>query len=159
MVLIGIDPGASGAIAKLINGKLAGVWDMPVLEVRGKRRTDANALASIVREISADHAYIEEVGAMPGQGVTSMFSFGRSAGIIEGVLAALLVPVTPVRPAQWKMALRVPAGKDGARARATQLLPEAAQHWQRKKDDGRAEAAMIALWGHKQGLGKDAVEW
>lgn len=76
-----------------------------------------------------------------------MFAFGKAYGTLRGVVAALGIPMTVVSPVTWKRALGVPAAKDGARARASQLLPDAAAHWQRVKDHGRAEAALIALYG------------
>jgi crossover junction endodeoxyribonuclease RuvC len=161
MRIAGIDPGLNGAIAWFDSGRLAGVDDLPTIEVRkGRRRIDANALATLVRNIAPAHCYLEDVHSMPGDGKVQAFSFGRTAGVIEGVLAALKVPVTPCPPAQWKLALRVPAGKDGARARATQLLPGHSTLWQRKKDDGRAEAAMIGLYGLRSvRLANDLVDW
>jgi crossover junction endodeoxyribonuclease RuvC len=154
---LGIDPGAAGAVAVVEGGKLVAVHDMPAIEVRGKRRVDGAALAAIVRALAPAAAVVELVGAMPGQGVSSMFAFGKATGIVLGVLAGLGIPVTEVAPVQWKRALRVPADKGGARLRASQLFPTAAAHWQRVKDDGRAEAAMIALYGER--LSRPEIEW
>jgi crossover junction endodeoxyribonuclease RuvC len=87
---------------------------------------------------------------MPGQGVSGVFAFGKAYGVVIGVLAAHGVPMTFVSPVKWKKALQVPASKDGARARASQLLPQAASEWPLVKDSGRAEAALIAYWGIQQ---------
>ena len=114
---------------------------------KSKREVDAHVLADWIECERPGHALIENVGAMPGQGVSSVFAFGKGYGVIIGVLCALQIPVTFVSPQRWKKALAVPAAKDGARARASQLLPSAASNWSRVKDDGRAEAALIALYG------------
>jgi crossover junction endodeoxyribonuclease RuvC len=92
------------------------------------------------------HVVVEKVGAMPGQGVSSMFNFGRSAGIIEGVVAALRMPSTYVTPAAWTKAVGRAAGKDASRMRAMELFPTRADLFKRAKDDGRADAALIAYW-------------
>jgi crossover junction endodeoxyribonuclease RuvC len=87
------------------------------------------------------------VSTSPGQGVSSTFAFGRAYGIVIGILVALGTPMTFVSPAKWKRALGVPSVKDGARARASQLLPQASSRWPLKRHDGRAEAALLALYG------------
>jgi crossover junction endodeoxyribonuclease RuvC len=154
VIVAGIDPGLDGAVAFL--GEDLTVVDMPVLQLsRGgkqKRELDAHALARLLSTTSIDHAFVEAVGARPGQGVTSMFSLGRSVGIIVGVLAALDIPLTMAAPAAWKRSLAVPKAKDGARARASQLLPAAAAHWPLKRHHGRAEAALLALYGSRLDL-------
>ena len=152
--LIGIDPGASGAVAIVTAaGELVHVFDMPAVEVKiggkNKRRVSPEMLASELK-LYADQgatAYVEHVSAMPGQGVTSMFAFGEAFGLARGVLAGLRVPTYTVPPAVWKRALQVNAGKDGSRAKAAQLWPSQAGEFKRIKDDGRAEAALIAEWG------------
>lgn len=148
--IVGIDPGLSGALAFYDSLGLI-TEDMPTLEFarggKSKRDLDLQALAHLIRVHGPVHAYVEQVGAMPGQGVSSMFAFGKTYGGILGVLAALKVPVTLVPPQRWKKVLGVPAGKDGARARASQLIPAHAAQWPLKKHDGRAEAAMLALYG------------
>ena len=157
-MIIGIDPGLSGAIAILPAGGKLEIHDMPIKAIerggKNKREIDCAALVSILRPLVSGPviggpmwAVLERVGAMPGQGVTSMFSFGRSVGMIEGILAALAIPVSYVAPVKWKRAMQVPAGKDGARLRASQMMPAYAAEWRLKKHDGRAEAALIALYG------------
>lgn len=157
MTIAGIDPGLTGAIAVLDDAGELTVHDMPVLRTtrggKAKRELDAHGLARLLRSIRIDHAYVELVAARPGQGVTSMFGFGRSVGIIIGVLATLNIPLTPVSPAAWKRNLQVPKAKDGARLRASQLMPRSAHLWPLVKHDGRAEASLLALYGLRSGLG------
>jgi len=153
MLIAGIDPGLSGAVAILRTDSQAieAIDDVPCHILararKNKREVDAAALFALLDRFRLDHAYLELAGAMPGQGVSSVFAYGKSVGILIGLLTGLLVPTTFVAPAKWKRALSVPAAKDGARARASQLLPAAAHLWPRVKDHGRAEAALIALWG------------
>jgi len=149
--VIGIDPGISGAIAVLRDGILDFVIDMPTVEIASgkttKRHISAVTLALHLETYCKAHVVIEKVGAMPGQGVTSMFNFGRSAGIIEGVVAALRMPHTYVTPQTWTKAVGRAAGKDASRMRAMELFPAAkADLFKRAKDDGRADAALIAHW-------------
>jgi len=150
--VIGIDPGICGAIAVFdwYTKKLVEIIDMPTLEVESgktkKRHISAVSLANYLVGFTDTHIVIEKVGAMPGQGVTSMFNFGRSAGIIEGVVAALEMPNTYVAPATWTKAVGRAAGKDASRMRAMELFPSKADLFKRAKDDGRADAALIAYW-------------
>ncbi len=150
---MGIDPGAFGAIAILDkNSRELVIIDMPTLKVkRGPRvvnQVDAHMLADALRgHVTANtSALIEKVHAMPGQGVSSMFSFGRAAGIVEGVLAGLSVPFQLIPPATWTKSMRTFGGKDGSRQRAQELFPDYAHLFARKKDDGRAEAALLACY-------------
>ena len=155
MLLCGIDPGLSGALCFYDSGtRESETIDMPTLDVtrggKAKRDIDAHALSELFWRHHAGHAFVEQVGAMPGQGTSSMFAFGKSYGVVLGVLAAVGVPYTLVPPAKWKRALSVVEGKDAARSRAKQLLPQAADQWPLKKDHGKAEAALIAYYGHRQ---------
>ena len=150
---MGIDPGAFGAIAILDkDSRELVVIDMPTIKVkRGPRvvnQVDAHMLADALRgHVTANtSALIEKVHAMPGQGVSSMFSFGRAAGIVEGVLAGLSVPFQLIPPATWTKSMRTFGGKDGSRQRAQELFPDYAHLFARKKDDGRAEAALLACY-------------
>lgn len=153
MMIVGIDPGLSGAIVEFDGDEQAvfSSTNMPTLELKrgGKTRREINiaVLVALLKSSASAHVFIEQVGAMPGQGVSSMFAFGKSYGIVLGVVAALGHPYTTVPAMRWKKTLGVPAAKDGARARASQLLPGSADHWPLKKDEGRAEAALIALYG------------
>lgn len=154
--IIGIDPGISGGIAlveKTSDGIfLRGVWDMPTTCIAGgKRKVNAPMLADIISRFPTTATVIsEQVGAMPGQGVVSMFNFGRAAGIIEGVVAGVGLDLELVLPVKWKRVLDL-IGKDknASRALAAEAFPKQANSFSRVKDDGRAEAALIALWGHK----------
>ena len=152
--VIGIDPGNGGAIALIVDGRLEQVVDMPVVEIqRGKtmkRQVSAQALVGIIKEMNPTHAAVEKVASMPNQGVSSMFAFGRSAGVIEGVLAALGVPVTYVQPAVWARTMNKGYGKDASRHRAMELHPDKQELFKLVKHDGRAEAVLIAMWGEKQ---------
>ena len=146
-MIIGIDPGANGAMA-LVNEKgLAGLFPVPKV---GKD-LDLVAWGKLWggHLPFADHVWIEFVHAMPGQGVTSMFNFGKSYGFALGLIAAAGVPFSFVRPEAWKRAVGIPAGaeKGASRLRASQLFPESVDRWARVKDDGLAEAALIAYYG------------
>jgi crossover junction endodeoxyribonuclease RuvC len=149
--VIGIDPGASGAIALLVSGVLVSVYDMPTVTVERnkaqKRQVCPAGLSLLMQQLSPHKAIVEKVGAMPGQGVSSMFSFGRSVGIIEGVLAAKQIPVTFTTPQAWQKQSGAAKGKDGSRQRVMELFPREAHLFARVKDDGRADAVLIALAG------------
>lgn len=153
--IIGIDPGLSGAIAcyDLEDERLV-VRDIPTHELvrngKKKREVDLYALARIIDDFASVQGarfWIEQVGAMPGQGVSSVFAFGKVYGVLLGVAAATFAPIETVPPQVWKRALKVPAAKDGARARASALFPNQSGLWARAKDDGRAEAALITAYG------------
>ena len=154
-VTIGIDCGLNGAIAVLVDGQLLSVHDMPTLTVdinkKSKRQVSPQLLAEIIGNLNPDQAIVERPAARPGQGVTAMFGFGRSLGVVEGVLAALNIPITYVAPATWTKAMGKAAGKDASRQRAIELFPAMSEHFKRVKDDGRAEATLIAMWGIRNG--------
>ena len=148
---IGIDVGLSGAIAILNDDlRLAAVYDMPVMAGTGKRQQVNGAeLARIIKSYLLVEfvAYVERVSAMPKQGVSSMFSFGTSYGIVLGVLAALQIPVVLVTPQSWKKeAGIVGKHKDYCRTLIQQRYPSAPLG--RKRDIGRADAIAIALYGN-----------
>lgn len=155
-LILAVDPGQKGAIAALgHDGALHGVWDMPVLD----KRVSAPLLADILVPLQA-HAtvcVIEDVHAMPKQGVTSMFTFGRGLGCVEGVALGAGIPVRYVSPARWKRALLLGADKDTSRRRACETWPTDSQHFARVKDDGRAEACLIALYWLSFGDGAKAT--
>lgn len=158
MRVLGIDPGATGAIV-LLRGDKLNVCDMPfVLIKRGKRmvkHTDAAMLAGIIKEYMPDHAWVEKVHSMPNQGVSSTFAFGRCVGVIEGVLAGLGIPMSFVTPQAWQKELKlIKKGKGATRQRASELWPYKAKAFRLVKHDGRADAAMIARYGRRQ-LRKD----
>jgi crossover junction endodeoxyribonuclease RuvC len=156
--IIGIDPGATGAVAILTHdGQLVQVSDMPVVEIaiggKTKRRISPEMLVAELRGYcdSGTCAVVEQVSAMPGQGVSSMFAFGQAYGLALGVLAGLWVPTTTVTPSVWKKAMRLGTGKDAARAEAARRWPAQAGQFARVKDDGRAEAALLADWRRMHG--------
>lgn len=153
MIEIGIDPGQTGAISALRDGKIIALRDMPTVgKSHGKgQEVDAYELASILMEMKDGQeatVIIEQVGAMPGNGGTSMFGFGDSFGVIRGVCGALQLPVHRVRPNHWKRkAGLIGKEKDAARGKAIQMHPEVSDMLTRKKDCGRADAILIAEFG------------
>lgn len=154
MIVLGIDPGLSGALAFYeVEAQSVEIIDMPCVEVvrnhKHKREVSANLLAGVLEGRSVAAAFLERVNAMPGQGVSSVFSFGRSSGIVEGVVAAFRIPITLVIPQTWQKAMGVRDGKDAGRERAMQLFPAQADMFARKKDDGRSDAALIAVYGYQ----------
>jgi crossover junction endodeoxyribonuclease RuvC len=152
-MIIGIDPGLTGAIAIIgHNGSTAILLDMPIvpkLSGKGNELSARLLLAALsAHRTDIDAAYVERVHAMPGQGVTGMFSLGRSVGVIDGILAALGIQTFYVEPTRWKRALDLTGKeKDAARTMAISLYPDAATNLSRKKDIGRADALLIAHWG------------
>lgn len=151
MNVLGIDVGMSGAISSLsLDLRDNIIWDMPTFNIT-KGKTARNTinipkLLEIFKNAKATHAYIEDVAAF-GMGATSAFSFGFGCGVVEAAVVAAGIPFTKVHPAKWKKAMACPKDKDGARMRATQLIPEMGHWWELKKHDGRAEASLIALYG------------
>lgn len=150
MILMSIDPGLSGAIAVFIDDVLIDIVDTPTHELtrnnKTKRQISASALAGIFTQHHPDHVVVEKVTAMPGNGATSMFSFGRSFGVIEGIVGAFEIPATYVMPSVWTKGIGRGLGKDASRARACELYPQHQQKFARVKDDGRADAVLIGAW-------------
>jgi crossover junction endodeoxyribonuclease RuvC len=152
-LFIGIDPGITGAMVLLDeDNQLSDMLDMPTMPVKGKRQqVNAAKLAQVLRGWITDSfatAYLEQVAAMPKQGVSSMFSFGVSYGIVQGVLATLGIPVVLVTPQQWKRRAGLTGkDKDMARTLAQRLYPLA--ELDRKKHIGRADAILIAKYGQE----------
>ncbi|WP_037449255.1 hypothetical protein [Sinorhizobium fredii] len=149
--ILGIDPGQGGALAFYFPEHTAriSVHDMPV----AGDHVDAAGLAERISQMRPDMAVIEAVHSMPKQGVASSFKFGRSFGVVIGVVAALGVPAHFVAPGRWKRYFRLPSDKDSARALALQYWPSNADRFQRKKDADRAEAALLARFGAEQIMG------
>ena len=150
-MILAIDPGASGALA-FFNpeaGTLE-IIDTPVVQVKRGTKTKTEIspqmMSAIIRARDPKIAILELVNARPGQGVSSMFQFGRGVGMYEGALAALQVPATYITPQGWQKAVNARSGKDGNRQRAAELFPAYAHLFARKKDDGRADAALMAWW-------------
>lgn len=145
--ICGIDPGVNGGIAFYGPGGSLFVRGMPALKVNGKSQIDVAAVVDILEEHECGHVVLEAVAARPGQGVSSMFNFGRTYGRLEGIIYTMRLPHTLVTPQAWKKALQVPADKDAARARASQLLPAHSSKWPLVKHDGLAESALLAYYG------------
>ncbi|CAB5238740.1 hypothetical protein UFOVP375_22 [uncultured Caudovirales phage] len=152
MLVAGIDPGLSGAIAFLdvTRGELK-IFDMPSLVVerngKAKREISAPMIAAILANHRPDVAFVERVGAMPGQGLSSTWSFAFGTGQIVGVLAALEIETHWVAPRVWITAAGVRGGKDAGRMRAAELFPKHAAEFARAKDNGRSDASLIAWYG------------
>jgi crossover junction endodeoxyribonuclease RuvC len=152
MMLLGVDPGLGGAVVLLDAHQRPVAWSrMPTLvHGRSTKRIDAASLMGFLRAYAADirHAYVEDVHAMPGQGVSSMFAFGRACGAVDGVLAALGIPTTYVTPQRWKKAAGlIGTDKDAARSRAIQLWPQWRALSQKGEGQALADAALVAAFG------------
>jgi hypothetical protein len=150
--ILGIDPGAGGAIAVLNEaGDLISVFDMPATrEANGRSATNAPLLAGIIARAQASMAFCEFVGARPTDAKASAFSFGRGRGVIEGICGALDLPIAFITPPVWKRIADVPPGaenKDVSRTRAIAKWPARADLFARKMDVDRAEAALIGWAG------------
>lgn len=147
--VLGIDPGLTGALALLTPDGLT-VRDMPVID----GRVDAHTLTALLIDFGpVDRVAIERAQAYPGMGVSSAFNYGLSYGLILGVLAVLQRTVVHVPPSVWTKALHVGADKNAHRRRCMDRWPTQAETWGRKKDDGRADAALIALWCAETSVG------
>ena len=151
MKIIGIDPGLSGAIAILENTKVLAIFDMPVMAEGKKNKKQLNSaqLVNILKE-NADinkesFVVVEQVNAMPGQGVTSMFNFGQTFGAIKGVCAALNLPIFFVRPSKWKKHFElINASKDSSRTKVIEMYPSLSSQLSKKKDVNKSDAILIA---------------
>ena len=153
MIIFGIDPGVSGAISVLENKKVIDVFDMPTMidGKKNKKQVNGAEVASILlNEINnSDDAIVvvEHVTAMPGQGVTSMFNFGQSFGVIKGVCAALKLPIYFVRPMKWKKHFNlIKTNKDASRTKVIEIYPSISSKLSRKKDSNKADAILIARY-------------
>lgn len=152
-VILGIDPGVSGALVLRTDEGLQ-VRDMPVVEVRGKRHICPHALRhAIMSEFWClpNMIVLEHVQGVQGSGATSAFSFGRGFGLVEGVIAGIGLPLTLVRPQTWTKALGVSRDKGSHRLAAARLWPQHADLFARVKDDGRADAALLCHWYLRHG--------
>ena len=153
MIIIGIDPGISGAISILENKKILEVYDTPTMidGKKNKRQINSAQVTNIIKERLKDGkeviVVVEHVNAMPGQGVTSMFNFGQSFGVIKGICAALGLPIYFVRPSKWKKHFNlIKTNKDASRTKVIEAYPEISSKLHRKKDSNRADAILIALY-------------
>ena len=153
MIIIGIDPGINGAISIIENKKILEVYDTPTMidGKKNKRQINSAQVTNIIKErLNADKevvVVVEHVNAMPGQGVTSMFNFGQSFGVIKGICAALNLPIYFIRPTKWKKHFNlIRTNKDASRTKVIEVYPEISNKLQRKKDSNRADAILIALY-------------
>ena len=151
MKIIGIDPGLSGAIAILENNKVLKIFDIPVMSEgkKNKRQLNSALLVSLLKENIIDSnevaVVVEQVNAMPGQGVTSMFNFGQTFGAIKGICAALDLPIFFVRPSKWKKHFElINSSKDSSRTKAIEMYPKLSNQLSKKKDVNKSDAIMIA---------------
>ena len=153
MLVIGIDPGISGSICFFQDGKIIDVVEMPTM-IEGKKNKKQVNGSQIFNEISERikkidkkdiKVIIEQVSAMPGQGVTSMFNFGQSYGILKGICSAMQLPMYFVRPAKWKKYFNlINSEKDASRTKAIEVFPYFSSELSRKKDSNKADAILIA---------------
>ena len=153
MIIIGIDPGISGAISIVENKKILEVYDTPTMidGKKNKRQINSAQVTNIIKERLNNNkeviVVVENVNAMPGQGVTSMFNFGQSFGVIKGICAALSLPIYFVRPTKWKKHFNlIKTNKDASRTKVIEAYPEISNKLHRKKDSNRADAILIALY-------------
>ena len=158
MLIIGIDPGISGSICFLKDGKILDVVEMPTMTDGKKNKRQVNG-SQIYNEISKRinraenqdiRVVIEQVSAMPGQGVTSMFNFGQSFGILKGLCSAMRLTMYFVRPAKWKKYFNlINSEKDASRTRAIEIFPYFSSQLSKKKDSNKADAILIASFYHE----------
>jgi len=153
MLIIGIDPGISGSICFFENGKILEVVEMPTMTDGKKSKRQVNGAQiynEILKRINKNdeqnvRVIIEQVSAMPGQGVTSMFNFGQSFGILKGICSAMQLPMYFVRPAKWKKYYNlINSEKDASRTRAIEMFPYFSSELSKKKDSNKADAILIA---------------
>ena len=160
MIIIGIDPGISGAICFLKNGRIIDVIEMPSMAEgkKNKRQVNGAEVTNIFKEVINTNldikdgrdegevkVVIEHVTAMPGQGVTSMFNFGQSFGVIKGICAALKLPIYFVRPAKWKKHFNlIKTEKDASRTKVIEIFPYISSQLSKKKDANKADAILLA---------------
>jgi len=153
MLIIGIDPGISGSICFFLDGKIIDVIEMPTMAEGKKNKKQVNGsqifneITAKIKKIDKDdiRVVIEQVSAMPGQGVTSMFNFGQSFGILKGICSAMKLPMYFVRPAKWKKYFNlINSEKDASRTKAIEIFPYFSGHLSRKKDSNKADAILLA---------------
>lgn len=147
--IVGVDPGTRGALSLIdTDANTIAIVDMPLEPARkGKSAACPILLAQLFKAWNPDYVFIEDVWSSPQQGVVSAFTFGRNLGVVEGAACGYGASLEKVKPQTWKGLTRTPRDKNEARARAMQVFPSAAPEFKRVKDDGRAEAALIAMYG------------
>ena len=151
MKIVGIDPGLSGAIEIIEDNKVVGIFDMPVMAEgkKNKRQLNSAQLVNIIKDNTKMNeeivVIVEQVNAMPGQGVTSMFNFGQTFGAIKGVCAALKLPIFFVRPSKWKKHFElINSSKDSSRTKVIEMYPSLSNQLAKKKDVNKSDAILIA---------------
>ena len=153
MLIIGIDPGISGSICFFEDGVIKDVIEMPTMTDGKKNKKQVNGsqifneILERIKKIDKRNikVVIEQVSAMPGQGVTSMFNFGQSFGILKGICSAMRLSMYFVRPAKWKKYFNlINSEKDASRTRAIEIFPYFSTELSRKKDSNKADAILIA---------------
>ena len=158
MLIIGIDPGISGSICFFEDGKIIDVIEMPTMTdgKKNKRQVNGsqiyNEILKRINKIEKQNirVIIEQVSAMPGQGVTSMFNFGQSFGILKGMCSAMQLPMYFVRPTKWKKYFGlINSEKDASRTRAIEMFPYFSSQLSKKKDSNKADAILIASFYHE----------
>ena len=153
MIIFGIDPGISGAISILENKKILEVLEMPTMidGKKNKKQVNGSQVTNIIKgRLNTDKeivVVVEHVNAMPGQGVTSMFNFGQSFGVIKGICSALSLPIYFVRPMKWKKYFNlIKTNKDASRTKVIEIYPKISSQLSRKKDSNKADAILIARY-------------
>ncbi len=153
MIIFGIDPGVSGAICVLKEGKILEVYEMPTMidGKKNKRQVNGAEVTNIfLKELNNKYkakVVVEHVTAMPGQGVTSMFNFGQSFGVLKGICAALKLPIYFVRPVKWKKHFNlIKTNKDASRTKVIEIFPYISSKISRKKDSNKADSILIAKY-------------
>ena len=153
MKIFGIDPGVSGAICVLKEGKILEVYEMPTMidGKKNKRQVNGAEVTNIfLKELNNEDTakvVVEHVTAMPGQGVTSMFNFGQSFGVLKGICAALKLPIYFVRPVKWKKHFNlIKTNKDASRTKVIEIFPYISSKISRKKDSNKADSILIAKY-------------
>lgn len=145
VTILGIDPGIAGAFVALVDGDLFRILDMPIIKVNGKSKINGYAVRDFLVELGPiERCIIEETGSIPGNAAQAMHNFGLGVGVIHGVLIGLDRPWATVKPQVWTRALGVGSDKGKHRETAQRLFPTSAHYFDRVKDDGRADAALIA---------------
>ena len=153
MIIVGIDPGITGAICFFSKGKVIDVIDMPTMAEgkKNKKQVNGRQIFNEIKSIKSKFlnenisVVVEQVSAMPGQGVTSMFNFGQSFGVIKGICSAMELPIYYVRPAKWKKYFNlINSEKDASRTKAIEMFPKISHKLFRKKDNNKADAILIS---------------
>ena len=162
MRIFGIDPGLSGALAILDEKKIFEVIDLPTMSDGKKNKKQLNSahlskyIQTNIIDLNKSAVVVEQVNAMPGQGVTSMFNFGQTFGAIKGICATLNLPIYFVRPSKWKKHFElINSSKDASRTKAIEMYPTFANHLSKKKDVNKSDAILIARYFSETFLKED----